>query len=177
MIGTGNNNWACGLGSCIVWGASPWDGVNKYAVMDYFANTLARPTSSTPISQLTQADVSPYINYFDEYPYINIDLGDTVNVICIPSEGYFFVGWLNYRFPHTWEDTNEPLDGDNRIKWPADAYISFKTNDGIVVDQGMMKLMARMAHTIDTRWVLFTRDLSPLLIKFPSGGVAVSEIS
>ena len=158
MIGTGQNNWACGFGAASISGPDGWDGASETVTMQYFLNTLANPTATIPLATLTAEEETPYPSYFNEYPWLNIELGDSVSAVSTPASGFFFVAWIDGYFSHDWEDATQPEISEDRLVWPAANYLSTDPTATIVVDQGMKKVMLRMRQTIALRWVLFTQD-------------------
>lgn len=169
MIGTGQNNWGCGFGAATISHAS------GAATMQYRLNTLANPTATKPLATLTEQEESPYPNYFDEYPYINVELGDTVTATCTPDPGFYFAAWIDGYFVHTWDKyygltpTPEQAVEEDRLVWPAGNYISTEQTALITVNEGMKKIMLKMKATVTPRWVIFTQDSEPVLAIRPGG--------
>lgn len=157
MIGTGQNNWGCGFGAATISHAS------GAATMQYRLNTLANPTATIPLATLTAQEESPYPDYFDEYPYIDVELGDTVTATCTPDPGFYFAAWIDGYFSHTWEDTGEAIISENRLVWPVGNYISSEQTAVITVNEGIKKVMLKMKATVAPRWVIFTQDPDQVL--------------
>lgn len=165
MIGTGQNNWGCGFGAATISHAS------GAATMQYRLNTLANPTATVPLATLTAGEESPYPDYFDEYPYIDVELGDTVTATCTPDPGFYFAAWIDGYFSHTWEDSGEAITSENRLVWPVGNYISSEQTAVITVNEGIKKVMLKMKATVAPRWVIFTQDSDPVLATRPGGTV------
>ena len=161
MIGTGQNNWGCGFGAATISHAS------GAATMQYRLNTLANPTATVPLATLTAQEASPYPDYFDEYPYINVELGDTVTATCTPDPGFYFAAWIDGYFDHTWEDSGEAIISENRMVWPVGNYISSEQTAVITVNEGIKKIMLKLKATVAPRWVIFTQDSDPVLAMRP----------
>jgi len=171
MIGTGQNNWSCGYGGASVSGIDAWDGTQKTAAMSYYANTLANPTATVPLATLTAQEASPYADYFNEYPWIDVELGDTVTAVCSPSSGFYFASWIDGYFSHTWEDTSKAVTSEDRLVWPAGNYISTDPTAAVVVNEGLKKIMLKLKATVATRYVLFTRDINTVMAVSPVTGL------
>jgi len=139
--------------------------------MQYRLNTLANPTATKPLATLTVQEESPYPNYFDEYPYINVELGDTVTATCTPDPGFYFAAWIDGYFSHTWEDSGEAITSENRLVWPVGNYISSEQTAVITVNEGIKKVMLKMKATVAPRWVIFTQDSDPVLATRPGATV------
>jgi len=170
MIGTGQNNWGCGFGAATISHAS------GAATMQYRLNTLANPTATIPLATLTEQEESPYPDYFDEYPYINVELGDTVTATCTPDPGFYFAAWIDGYFGHTWEDSGEAITSENRLVWPAGNYISSEQTAVITVNEGIKKIMLKLKATVAPRWVIFTQDPHPVLAMPPGGTVPEPKV-
>ena len=164
MIGTGQNNWGCGFGAATISHAS------GAATMQYRLNTLANPTATVPLATLTEQEAYPYPNYFDEYPYINVELGDTVTATCTPDPGFYFAAWIDGYFDHTW-DSGEAIAPEDRLVWPAGNYISSEQTAVITVNEGIKKIMLKLKATVAPRWVIFTQDPHPVLAMRPGATV------
>lgn len=175
MIGTGQNNWGCGFGAATISHAS------GAATMQYRLNTLANPTATKPLATLTEQEESPFPNYFDEYPYINVELGDTVTATCTPDPGFYFAAWIDGYFVHTWDKyygltpTPEQAVEEDRLVWPAGNYISSEQTAVITVNEGIKKIMLKLKATVAPRWVIFTQDPHPVLAMRP-GATEPEEI-
>jgi len=167
MIGTGQNNWGCGFGEATISHAS------GAATMQYRLNTKANPTATKPLATLTEKEKSPYPNYFDEYPYINVELGDTVTATCTPDPGFYFAAWIDGYFDHTWDKyyglspTPEQAVEEDRLVWPVGNYISTEQIAVVTVNEGMKKIMLKMKATVTPRWVIFTQDTEPVVAMRP----------
>jgi hypothetical protein len=165
MIGTGQNNWGCGFGAATISHES------GDVTMQYRLNTLANPTATVPLATLTAQEASPYPNYFDEYPYINVELGDTVTATCTPDTGFYFAAWIDGYFSHTWENSGVGITSEDRLVWPVGNYISSEQTAVITVNEGMKKIMLKMKATVTPRWVIFTQDSEPVLAMRPGATV------
>ena len=161
MIGTGQNNWGCGFGEATISHAS------GAATMQYRLNTKANPTATVPLATLTGGEDSPYPNYFNEYPYINVELGDTVTATCTPDPGFYFAAWIDGYFHHTWENSGVDITSEDRLVWPVGNYISSEQTALITVNEGMKKIMLKMKATVTPRWVIFTQDTEPVVAMHP----------
>lgn len=157
MIGTGQNNWGCGFGAATI------SHTSGSATMQYRLNTLANPTATVPLATLTGGEDSPYPNYFDEYPYINVELGDTVTATCEPDAGFYFAAWIDGYFGHAWENSDVDITSEDRLVWPVGNYISSEQTALITVNEGMKKIMLKMKATVAPRWVIFTKDTEPVV--------------
>lgn len=165
MIGTGQNNWGCGFGAATI------SHTSGSATMQYRLNTLANPTATVPLATLTAQEASPYPNYFDEYPYIDVELGDTVTATCTPDAGFYFAAWIDGYFSHTWENSGVDITSEDRLVWPVGNYISSEQTAVITVNEGMKKIMLKMKATVTPRWVIFTQDSEPVLATRPGATV------
>lgn len=167
MIGTGQNNWGCGFGAATI------SHTSGSATMQYRLNTLANPTATVPLATLTSGEDSPYPNYFNEYPYINVELGDTVTATCAPDAGFYFAAWIDGYFDHAWDKyyglTPTPAQAveEDRLVWPVGNYISSEQTAVVTVNEGMKKIMLKMKATVTPRWVIFTQDTEPVLATRP----------
>lgn len=167
MIGTGQNNWGCGHGAGAISGKDAWDGSDKTVTMTYLVTTLANPTATIPLASLTAQETTPYASYFNEYPSINVELGDTITAVCTPAGGFYFAAWIEGYFSHDWEDTAKSIVSEDRLVWPAENYLSNEQTAQILVDEGMKKVMLKMKAIIADRWVIFTGDSAPVLATRP----------
>jgi len=174
MIGTGQNNWGCGLGSATISHKDAM-GVDHSAVMVYHIGTLANPGATTALAALTAEEAAPYGDYFDAYPWLNVELGDTVDATCVPDTGFYFAAWIDGYFSHTWEDVTKLKTAEDRLLWPVTNYISTDVSAAIVVDEGMKKIMLKMKATIVPRYVLFTQDSGAVMAVRP-GNTAPESI-
>ena len=170
MIGTGQNNWGCGFGAATI------SHTSGSATMQYRLNTLANPTATVPLATLTAQESSPYPNYFNEYPYIDVELGDTVTATCAPDTGFYFAAWIDGYFSHTWENSGVDITSEDRLVWPVGNYISTEQTALITVNEGMKKIMLKMKATVAPRWVIFTQDTEPILATRPGQTVPVEIV-
>lgn len=168
MIGTGQNNWGCGFGEALVSGKSAATGLDVSAGMAYRINTLANPTATIALATLAAQEESPYPSYFNEYPYIDVELGDTVNVSCTPASGFYFAAWVEGYFTHAWDKYPTPANdterlSEDRLVWPAANFISMTSTSTVTVNEGMKKIMLKTKAAVGLRYVLFTQDRHSLL--------------
>lgn len=175
MIGTGQNNWGCGFGVGSVSGIDAYTGLEKTATMSYFINTLANPEALSPVATLVKQEESPFLDYFNEYPYFDVEFGDTVTATCTPGSGFFFAAWIDGYFSHTWEDTGVAITSEDRILWPSQYYISTEQTAEIVVNEGIKKFMLKLKQTVTPRWAIFTKDAAPVLVTLP-GETAPTQV-
>lgn len=175
MINTGQNNWGCGFGAASISGIDAIDGTLKTATMSYYNNTLANPAATAPVATLSAQEASPYANYFDEYPSINVELGDTVTAVPTPGAGFYFAAWIDGYFSHSWEDSDEALTSEDRLLWPAENYISADSTATVIVNEGIKKVMLKLKATVTPRYVIFTQDSAPILAVRP-GETAPEQI-
>lgn len=161
MIGTGQNNWGCGFGAATI------SHTSGSATMQYRLNTLANPTATVPLATLTGGEDSSYPDYFNEYPYIDVELGDTVTATCAPDAGFYFAAWIDGYFDHAWENSSMDITSEDRLVWPVGNYISSEQTAVVTVNEGIKKIMLKMKATVAPRWVIFTQDSEPVLATRP----------
>ncbi len=164
MVGSAQNNWGGGYGKATITAED-----ESSASMEYYATMSGTPPGSGGVAGT---------DYFEHYPYINVELGSVVVATATPlNNDWYFASFQQGYFKHDWEDSSKLKPDHDFIQWPGYLNISTDAEASVRIDCGMYKVMALFSETPKERYVIFTIDKTRVMINGSEYSPYVAPVS